>query len=58
MLKSSFSRHCMQCKDSCQGVAEGVAKVSIPKTRLRQEEEPVPAKNSNDRKERLIHRNV
>jgi hypothetical protein len=31
MLKSSFSPHCMQCKNGCQGVAEGVAKVSIQK---------------------------
>jgi len=36
MLKSSFSPHCMQRKDGCQGVAEGVAKVSIPRTRLSQ----------------------
>ena len=49
MLKSSFSPDCLQCKDGCQGVAEGVAKVSIPKTRLRQEKDPpagVATKNS------------
>ena len=31
MLKSSFSPHCMQRKDGCQGVAEGVVMVSIQK---------------------------
>ena len=31
MLKSSFSPHCMQCKDGCQEVAEGVVMVSMQK---------------------------
>jgi hypothetical protein len=31
MLKSLLSPHCMQCKDGCQGVAEGVVMVSTQK---------------------------
>ena len=49
MLKSPFGPRCMQCKDGCQGVTEGVAKVPIRKTRLRLEKDPpagVATKNS------------
>jgi hypothetical protein len=49
MLKSSIGPHCMQCKERCQGFAEGVAEVLIPNTRRRQEKVPptgVAAKNS------------